>query len=66
MKIEFSEISDPWVFGKVEKNSRRIGRTRSPIIAIEKAVDDEVLLIKKKDGSIYAVTDLTKKTVRIK
>ena len=62
MKTEILMPYDDW-----QAHSRHIGRTRSPIVDIELALNNEVVLIKKADGSIYGTTDLIKgKMVRIK
>ena len=45
--------------------SRRIGRTKSYIVKIEKALGDKVLLIEKSDGSIYATTNIEGKMVKV-
>jgi hypothetical protein len=45
---------------------RRIGRTRSRIVALEKALGGKVLLIEKEDGSIYALLKLDGAVTRIK
>ena len=63
MKVEISTAHDDWHTAY----SRHIGRTRSPIVDMELALNKEVVLIKKADGSIYGTTDLIKgKMVKIK
>ena len=50
----------------VEGIKRRIGRTRSPIVRIEKALDGRVLLVEKADGSIYALLSIDGPVTRIR